>query len=906
MTPPPHIESHTLITCHANADWDALASMIGASLLYPESVLIFPGSMERPITDFFNDVAIEKYNFRQVKDVDPEAINTVVIVDTCQQARVNHIARFLQRPGVAVHVWDHHPPENNNIMASEYHTEEVGSTCTLIAEALNARRIPVNSEEATVLGLGIYGDTGNFTYTSTTVRDFATAAWLRDRGMDVARISTLTQQDLTSEHIKLLNSLIETAVYHEIGNAVVIIAEARMDTLVSDFAVVVQRFLEMESVRGLFALGILDDRTQVIARSPENGVDVGTVCKAIGGGGHSYAASASVKSMTVPELRDAIFQELYAQLNPHRCARDLLSAPAVGIEEKDSLLEAETLMTRYGLKAVPVFKTGTRQCAGLLEAQTASLAVSHKLGHIPVHIYMQRTPFTVSPDAPLQRLMDIIVGSRQRLVPVIEGNTVLGVVTRTDLINLFVEDQGRLPLPRDESAKEKDLSRMLGVRLSKNIFSLLQQAGTLGEHLGVNVYAVGGFVRDVLLARPSEELDDIDLVVEGDGLAFARALAEKLGGRVREHQAFLTAVIIYVDPSGHEQRVDVATARLEYYLYPAALPTVELSSIKMDLFRRDFTINAMALRLNKASFGYLVDFFDGQHDIQRKNIRVIHALSFVEDPTRILRAVRFAQRYHFRLSAQTSRLIKNALELNLIDKLSGQRIVHEFIAIFRERSPLASFEQFEKMGILKAIHPALIPTPTRRRLLSRLETVLEWYTLLYLREPINVPVLYLLAITSNMNDADMESVVERLALSSSVRQFFMRIRKDIWSAQPKLVQWKEHSNRISALCALLAPLPIEGALYLMARASSEEDSKNISHYINRWRQTKADINGRDLLAIGLEPGPAFGNILKRVWAAKLDGEVETREEQLALAAQLDKTLRVADNTEKRPASRSRR
>ena len=159
-------------------------------------------------------------------------------------------------------------------------------------------------------------------------------------------------------------------------------------------------------------------------------------------------------------------------------------------------------------------------------------------------------------------------------------------------------------------------------------------------------------MRDIMLSRPAIEFDDVDLVVEGDGIAFARALAQELGGRVREHRTFMTALVIYTDENGDEQRVDVATARLEYCEYPAALPTVELSSIKMDLFRRDFTINAMALRLNKAQFGSLVDFFGGQGDIQRKTIRIIHSLSFVEDPTRIIRAVRFEQRYGFHISMQ--------------------------------------------------------------------------------------------------------------------------------------------------------------------------------------------------------------------------------------------------------------
>ena len=875
---------NTLITCHVNADWDALASIVGASLLYPGSVLVFPGSMERPIATFFNETARERYNFQTVKDIDPETIRRVVVVDTCQPGRVTHIAAFLERPGMEVHVWDHHP-RDGTCLAGQYQHAEIGSTSSLLVGALRRRGMSVTPDDATLLGLGIYTDTGAFTYSSTTAEDFQAAAWLLGQGMHLDTISHTRQQELTGPHIRLLNDLLETAATHDIGGYHITLAEARMDSFVGDFALVAQRFVEMESSQALFALGILDDRIQIIARSRIDAVDVGAVCKALGGGGHRYAASASVKDLPLPELKDAIFQHLYAQLNPHRTAKDLMSSPAVGIEDKSSLLDAETVMTRYGLKAAPVFQAGTRQCVGFLEAQTASLAVGHGLGHLPVHIYMQRNPFVVLPGTSLQTLMDIIVGSRQRLVPVAEDGEVIGVVTRTDLIRLFVEDQGRLPLPRDE-IKERDLSRLLSSRLPRPMYTLLQKAGELGDTLGVQVYAVGGFVRDILLSRPNTEFKDLDFVIEGDGLAFARELAKILNGRVREHQAFLTALVIYTNEEGVEQRVDVATARLEYYMYPAALPTVELSSIKMDLFRRDFTINAMALRVNKGRFGRLVDFFGGQNDIQRKAVRVLHALSFVEDPTRILRAVRFAERYDFRLAGQTTRLIKNALDLQLIDKLSGVRLAHELDAIFREHSPLACFEHFQKMGILTAIHPALALTPARHDILAKVEAVLDWYRLLYLHEHVNLPALYLLAIANSLDEETTLSVIERFSLPPSLQQLFVRLRKGIRTVMPPLTHWYRKNGRVSELCNLLSALPIEGALYLMARAPNDEAEKNISLYINRWRLVRADVNGADLMRMGLTPGPLFGRILRDVWHAKLDGLVESRDDQLVLAHKL--------------------
>ena len=258
----------------------------------------------------------------------------------------------------------------------------------------------------------------------------------------------------------------------------------------------------------------------------------------------------------------------------------------------------------------------------------------------------------------------------------------------------------------------------------------------LAQELGFKIYAVGGFVRDILLARPNL---DIDLVVEGDGIRFARELAKVRQGRVKEHQKFKTAVVVF--PDG--QRIDVATARLEYYEYPTALPTVELSSIKLDLYRRDFTINALALNLTPGHFGQLMDFFGAQRDIKEKVIRVLHSLSFVEDPTRILRAVRFEQRFSFRIDGQTLKLIKNAVQLNLFAKLTGIRLAHELQIILGEENVLENLNRLQDLKLLAAIHPQLNQDAERLRVLMELHKVHTWYTLLYLEPPASTWKLYM-------------------------------------------------------------------------------------------------------------------------------------------------------------------
>lgn len=916
------VAAPTLITCHTNADWDAISSMLGISLLFPDGILIFPGSMEKSLNQFYTETASSLYTFRTTKEIDPATVHRIIIVDTQKRSRVTHILSFLDLPDVEVEVWDHHPvskpssaeslpdagvdasireANSDTIQADRTYIRQVGSTCTVICQELQTRGIIPTCQEATFLGLGIYGDTGAFTYTSTTPADFLAAAWLRQYGMDLPFIADLVHTGMTSLHVKVLNALLESAQLHEVGAYSVILAEVTLESFLGDFGYLAQKFMEMESCNVLFALADMEDKVQVVARSRVNAIDVGTICKSLGGGGHRFAASASVKGRPIPELKDTIFQQLYSQVHPYKRARDLMSSPVVGLEDQQLIQDAELVMNRYGLKAAPVYRSGTRHCVGYMECQTAARAMAHNLGDMPVGEYMERTVLTVPPDASLQRLMQIIVGAHQRLVPVVEKNEVIGVVTRTDLINMFVEDPSGVSIPKNPASRERNLAKLLQTRLPQAMLQLLRQAGELADELQLNIYAVGGFVRDIVLSRPASEFDDVDLVVEGDGIAFAKKLAVKLQGRVREHKTFMTALIIYQDQTGKEQRLDVATARLEYYKYPAALPTVELSSIKMDLFRRDFTINAMALRLNKAQFGHLVDFFGGQGDIQRKMIRVIHALSFVDDPTRIIRAVRFEQRYGFHISIQGEKLIKNAITLHLMEKLTGSRILHELNLIFHEKNPRICLERLHALGVLAAIHPHLALTPDKAHLMTVLEEVIDWYRLLYLEESPDLSTLYLLALCSAVPAYETANIFQRLGLTPGMKEELLKLRESIRSTLPTLTAWHRdnHKNgteeipqrgKISELYALLAPLPLEGVLYLMARASNEAISSSVSQYIYKWRQVRVDITGEDIRQMGLPPGPLYGILFRKLLAAKLDGFASTREAQLQLAQALITTL----------------
>lgn len=870
----------TVITGHTNADFDCLAAIVAAGKLYPEGVLIFPGSQEKNLRDFFIQSATYLYNFRNFKEVDQSTVQRLVLVDTRQKSRLKHVQPLWERSDIAIHVYDHHPDTEEDVQATRATVNAWGATTSILVAQLQSNSIAVSPDEATLLGLGLYEDTGCFTFSSTTSHDLSAAAWLREQGMDPNFIAEMVQRELSATQVALLNELLDVAVTHDINGIEVVVSQVTTEEFVSDFALLVHKMMDMQNLRTFFALGRMQDRIHVVARSRTPEVNVGQICASFGGGGHPYAASATVKDRTLAQVKDELFGLLYSHINPQIQIRDLMSAPPITVEQEASLHYASEVMTRYGLKAIPALRSGTRECVGILEHQLADRAVAHGLGQMSVSEYMGREFTTVQPDSSLYPTMEIILGQRQRLVPVLQDASLIGVITRTDLINTLIAEPARIPesmLP--ERRRERNIRTLLQNNLPQEVVTMLTQAGNLARDMGYHVYAVGGFVRDILLHRRNL---DVDLVVEGDGIRFARRLALEMGGRVRAHKKFKTAVLILPD----EQRIDVATARLEYYEHPAALPTVELSTVKMDLSRRDFTINALAVQLDPEQFGKLVDFFGGQKDIKEKTIRVMHSLSFVEDPTRILRAVRFEQRFHFQLGGQTERLIKNAQRLNMMHKLSGSRVFGELRLILNESKPVACLQRLESFNILESIHPLLKLDTNRQRLLEETERVLGWYRLLYLDPQPRAWLVYFLGLCSGFNQSQVHLLAHRLAFPQKRETLVQQLRYDIAQARKQLGVWMQKTGQVSELFFLLEPLPLEGVLHLMARGHKDPLRRHLSLYLTQYRGQEPDMSGKDLRQMGLAPGPQYRTILQRVLAAKLDGKAPDRPAQLEMAAAL--------------------
>ncbi len=419
--------------------------------------------------------------------------------------------------------------------------------------------------------------------------------------------------------------------------------------------------------------------------------------------------------------------------------------------------------------------------------------------------------------------------------------------------------------------RTKSVVKLMEERLSPRIMEILKDLGAAADELGFNAYAVGGFVRDLWLRRDNF---DIDVVIEGDGIAFARHLEKTRGTKTRPHEKFGTAVVVY--PDGF--KVDIATARTEYYQYPGALPVVEGSTLKLDLYRRDFSINTLSVRLNPKGFGMLIDFFGALRDLKDRVIRVIQNLSFVEDPTRIFRAIRFEQRFDFHIGKQTEKLIKNAVKLNVFDKLAGVRLHSELMLIFDEENPYAIIERLWTFDLLKFIHPDLRTSESMEDLFSGVKEVSSWYELLFLGEPYDKRRLYLFALIWNLDPNQRKELLLRLMVNPHEQETILDQLAGIVVAARRLSVARQLPP--SEIYQILTHLKLDTLLFMMAIGTKDTFKRYISLFITRLKETKVETNGEDLLSLGLEPGTIFSAIFHDLLMKRLDGKVSDKESEL--------------------------
>jgi len=427
------------------------------------------------------------------------------------------------------------------------------------------------------------------------------------------------------------------------------------------------------------------------------------------------------------------------------------------------------------------------------------------------------------------------------------------------------------------SQDHRNLRTLVSRRLPSKIFNRLREIGALADAMDAPAYLVGGLVRDLLLGHTSL---DVDIAVEGDGMTFARRLADRYGAGLKVFEKFATALVVF--PDGF--KLDVATARCESYAHPTALPTVKPSLIKDDLYRRDFTINALAIRLNVSRFGELVDFYGGLRDLEHKVIRVLHARSFVDDPTRVFRAIRFEQRFGFRIEKRTLTLLKEAAVSDLVHRLSGPRLRNELMRLLSERAPIRAIRRMAEFDLLRFLHTGLAWTARLAGLLSDLGKSLAWWTKQYPRRSLDRALVYFIGLMDELSASATGAVVKRLAMPGKETRKVRLVKKHLEPALRFLA--RHRSPNPAEIYRALADLPDEGLVLLVAKARSKDIVRLVSAYVTNQQQVRPSLNGADLKAMGLKPGPIYKKILDRLLEARLNGEVKTKADERELAKKL--------------------
>lgn len=869
-----------LILTHENADFDAIASQLAASKLYPDSIPLLPRRVNRNVQQFLT-LYWDILPFMWPRDWQRKRVDRVLIVDT---HTLNSVRGMVRKP--EVHVVDHHVGQEEH-EGWTYQVESVGATTTLLVEMLQTAGLSLMPEEATLLLLGIYEDTGSLTYATATARDMLAAAHLRECGASLSVVRRFMNVALTAEQRELYERLQRSANWTEISGQSVVVAVAEAPAgFDEEISSVAHRLRDALSPVALFVLVGLQRDVQLVARSSTSHVDVSAVAKELGGGGHERAAAAMLVDQSLEDVKQRLEALIPKAVRPMATVAQIMSHGVQTVSPLIAVVDAATIMQRFGYEGFPVIDDEEGRLVGLLTRRAVDRAMSHGLGNLPVSRIMKAGIVMVRPSDSIKRVQELMLEEGWGQIPVVgetqsaEGaGRPIGIVTRTDVLNhLFAPAQ---PSP------ELDMRQILLESLSPTLRGMLLAVSEAADALRMPLYFVGGVVRDMLLRQPAS---DLDMVVEGDAIRLVQHLQSTFGGEIHTHSRFGTAkwfvsedvwkaVVPETDLEGTPETIDFVTARSEFYTEPTALPEVERGSIKLDLHRRDFTINTLAVRLDGPHLGELLDFYGGRRDLEQGIIRVLHSLSFIDDPTRILRAVRLEQRLGFNIDSRTQELIAAALDM--LARITGSRIRHEMELALRESQPAHIIERLAELDVLVHIHPGLVWTPATKAAFDRvprLQADKLWESLF--KNGSLVFIYFALWIAPLPQDV-ADEVMDRLQVRKATRQDVNAVARLL-----KAITKLPDSARPSQVTRLLRPYAPRVLLVARIFLHNSRAADLIERYYQQWRHVKTAVGGDNLREMGLKPGPEYAVILDRILAAKLDGEITDEKGERALLARL--------------------
>ncbi|ABX32388.1 CBS domain containing protein [Petrotoga mobilis SJ95] len=877
-----------IITTHKNADFDGFAGCVAASLIYEDSIIVLEGEPQQNLKEFLNiyDIPYEKEN-NFIKEYQEEIKNRnfekVVIVDTADINRIPDFIKSLVEQGTEVDIYDHHPElKEQNITGNNY-SKEVGSATTLIVQKLLETKIVLPDTYETLFLIAIHEDTGNYVYSTTTPLDHQISAELLKGGARIEEVEEFVSLEMTKEQKELFDKLYNNVQELTLEEVTIQITYSEIDKFIGGLNVITHKLFETLTPDVLFVVVKMGKSIHIVARSRIEEIDLNKILSLFGGGGHKKAGSAKTKALGIQEVINKIKKELKSSFVPVLKAKHIMSSPVRTILSFETVEIAHELMFQTGHSGLPVISDN--KLVGIVTKKDIEKAMKHGLKNAPVKAIMSTNLKVVDVETSLTQVRRIMAEADIGRIPVLKDGILVGIITRTDLLRATngVFNFSLSPI-LEEKYKSQNLKEEMEKILPISILNLLKLIGLYGNELGLNVYVVGGFVRDLLLAINSKSNGtksipyDIDVVVEGDGLLFGKYVAKQLRAKYVEHPKFHTCSIFYRNGENKIIRIDIATARTEYYEEAGELPKVELSTIKKDLYRRDFSINAMAIKINSGSFGILMDFFNCKKDLEEGKIRILYPLSFIEDPTRILRAIRFEQRFGFEIEPNTLTKLEEAVENGYLEKVTGMRIREELEKILEEPQPMKAIKRMGKLKIILHLFEKTYYSPTLEKDLEKLFDVREYFkaNLPNYLNKVRLFHIVLCVLLQYTPEESLKKITERYGLPKDFIKNLIQV-KNVFNEISIDLNDKEKTSKLSYFYEKTNGFQNEQLIFLAVKLPEELLAKYYE-YLRKIEKLKLSITGKDLLKKGYE-GVQIKTKLEEIKKKLLNGEIQPGEEK---------------------------
>ncbi len=864
-----------IILTHENADFDAVAGLLAAAKLHPDSLPVLPERLNQNVARF---LALYGGAFPFVRQADVKArmIAQVVLVDTQRMISIKHM-----RSDIAVTIIDHHPANGEFSEQYTFTYEPVGAVTTWLVEQIQQKGIVLNTLETTLLMLGIYEDTGSLSYGTTTPRDIKAASWLLEQNAALDTVRRFLAPALSAEQQSLFELLLKQIQTRDIHGYKVSISAVSVPEYVHEVSGVAHRLRDLLDSAALFVVVEMPNGTLLVARSTVDAINVGDITRVLGGGGHGRAAAATIRDRSLDEIITVIWRELESSVLPLTRVADLMSYGVQTVDVSKPLSAVIRRVRQIGHEGFPVVEAG--HVVGLLTRRDLDRADEHQLRELHVRDVMSAGKVTLTPNDSVFDFERKLVESGWGQIPVVDDTgKLIGIVTRTDLLKYWSKQHPSLQAGERQLTIQQ-FESVLGQQVTNHIRMVAERA----QADSISVYLVGGVVRDLLLGRPNF---DIDFVVEGNAIQFAETIQKQQGGHVTAFQPFGTAKWKPQPDSSDASKVlkhiDFASARFEFYEHPTALPTVYDSSIKLDLQRRDFTINTLAIQISPVSlFGRVVDYYGGLEDLNAKLIRVLHSLSFIDDPTRILRAFRFERRLGFRIEARTAELIKTALPM--LGRITGERIRNELTLLLKEDQPEDGLMNLHQHGILSAIQPAFVIN----------EQVVKAFRNVRTQQADGMPVpedrtdLYWHILLCQLDPQALKLVCDRLMFGRRMNESLLQA-SELVQQKDKLSQADNHPSVIVGLLEKTSQVALLAVWYIV---EDKQVRDNLNSYWVTWQHIQPQANGNTLRDMGLKEGPCYSVILLRLRHAWLDAIIKSESEERTFLNRLIHDERICDD-----------